>query len=736
MQFKKNSDLFLWLLLAIIIIAIAFQWGTKNTDVDINTDLQVVISSGVERAVIDDAHNPFLTLKLSSPALTIDHQRLYTINIDATSNTKQSISWRHQPIDGIGVSIKKNQLVVTVDDIKFRQATLQLIFSTDNLIVKKSLLLINTRKNQEIQPDDALTIHNQESIIEGQLNGIITFDRLSFIESTLDNSISYHFNPDAPLQQPVRFMLVYLRDANNSIIDRTYTDINGHYQFNVSTDSYSPDYFIEVVSQMMIVDSFGIHSFSRVINQGSAYQNRTTFRRLYHATSPIFRILSGENQQDLHIKTGWHATLREFEPSYSAAQPFAILDTLAKGYLYLQEHQINITKQQKMLTVHWSQDPDIIEDATGYYNSHKNIIYISGNNALDTQQKPLSTISEWNEHTILHEFGHFYLSKIVGRDDSRAGKHTAFGFGSLTLALSEGVANSLAKAILKDWQNKRVHIDVDQEIAMSNAKAIARDDTTELQRNLLNQHGEIYQRPQFDFSPFIEETISYFILSIIDPRSEYSARTTKLSDDIGMAGLHQALRASAQRSALMTIYSLAQQLKERHPRQQFLIDELGQQLELTFNDEWGTSQPALSAHIIGLNNTLLPEKVQYPFYKSVDTGQQNELAFNGALQSLSAKRPGTLRYFTFLAPKDGRVIFSIKDIIDDDSNRHIFSFNIVKLGDVIAWSNYSDNHHLNSLSVSVKQDQQYIIRVFDEFYNEEQLNSDETVTTQLEIDYR
>jgi hypothetical protein len=747
---KKNFDYMLRLLLLGVVIAIGYQWGWASLSQSTSSHQQPIINTkssqpsnsqtpSPQTTKFKSANDstPFLTIDLSTQQISITEQRQYPINVHVTTNSQQSILWQHQPIAGISISINKNKLLLTVDDISFNELPLKLIFYNDEVSVEKTIILSNLRQPTTVNAD-AMT-SSQDVMMTSHLSGTIVFDRLSFIESTSDNITSYRFDPNYPQQHPLRFMTVNLRDINDNITASTYTDALGRYEFDINHYSQSADYYLEVVSKMMLTSALGSRSFAQVINQGAAYPERTTYRRLYHATSSHFRLLADDNQQDMRLKTGWHSTLEDFEHQYSTAQPFAILDTLAKGFLYLYDNDIDLPQQKYMLTVHWSQDPDIVEESTGYYNSTNNLIYISGNNALDTLQKPISTISEWNEHTILHEFGHYYLKKIVGRDDTQAGKHTAFGFGTLTLALSEGLANSLSKTILEDWQYKRVNVDMTKKQVATNAQAIARDEVGNAQRYLTNKDGEGYQRPHFDFSPFIEETISYFILSIIDPRSEYSARTSKLHNEIGMQGLHQALLKSVDSPALLTVYSLAHALKLEYPAQRFAIDELGTQLDLSFNDEWGVDQIPLTSHIIGRNEELLPEHVQYPLYLPVHIGQRNAISFNGALQSLSEKRPGTLRYLTFTAPKNGRIIIRIPNVTDDDDT-HQFSFNIVEQGEIIAGSRYSEDNALTYSHFNAQQDTLYIIRVFDELFGESSrgnnIKSEQTVTTNLTVEYR
>lgn len=747
---KKIANCTLWILLFSVVITIGYQWrwvffppsspqSTTSAKQLHRLNIHSLGTSLSDTTFNDDSHL-FLTINLSTQHLVITKQRKYVINIEASTNSQQPIHWQSPSTQGLSISLEENNLILIVDDINFDQLPLTLRFYNDEVSIEKTIKLINSRQQTPPAPHAQDISLDEETVITSKLTGTITLDRLSFIESTSENITSYHFNPDYPQQHPLRFMQLNLRDTNDNIIARTYTDASGDYEFDISFDAYSADYYLEVVSQMKWNHSRGVNTFVQVINQGEAYPERTTYRRLYHSTSSIFRLLAGDNQQDVRLKTGWHATLRQFEPQHSAAQPFAILDTLTKGFLYLQANDIEQFTPQNTLTVHWSQDPDIVQDSTGYYDSTNNVIYISGSNALDTQQKKINTISEWNEHTILHEFGHFYLKKIVGRDDTQAGSHTAFGFGSLTLAFSEGLASSLAKTILKDWQEKRVNIEIDKKRFVTSAQAIVRDETRHVQRHLTNQRGEVYQRPNFDFSPFIESTISYFILSIIAPQSEYSARTRKLHHDIGMQGLHQALLSNVNSADLLTIYSLAQTLKQQHPAQQFAIDELGAQLDLNLNDEWGTQQAPLTSHIVGHNDELLPEIVQYPLYLPVHIGQRNAISFNGALQSLSAKRPGTLRYLVFTAPKDGRVIIDIPNVVDNDDNTHQFSFNIVEQGEIISGSRYSEKNELTYSAFIAQQDSIYIIRVFDELFSESVtlggIKSEHTVTTNITLGYR
>lgn len=710
---------------------IVYQWRWLESQ-SINSTVAVESTNAPKNVFTSHTIPPAWSVELATHQLVISEHSQYSLPLRFNGIAVDEIELSASRIEGIKLARDNNNLIIEVEKINFSKANLTLEFQSKSIRQSKQLTLIHTKP--ATSPNDSTAFQIRNSNYEmASLSGTLSFDRLTFIESEQDDIVAYHFNPDQPSQQPLRFIRINLRDKNDLVVASTYTDEFGYYDFSMLATN--GNYQLEVLSQMITQDNHGNSTYSQVINPSDAYSERVNQQRLYSVRSRSLQLLSGNNEYDMHLTTGWHFTLREFEPQYSYAQPFAILDTLAKGFNYLSQQDIAVTPHNTSLTVHWSQDPQMTKNTTGSYSSHYNRIYISGTNALDTQQRPISTISEWNEHTILHEFGHYYMQQIVGRDDSQAGHHTAFGFGSLTLAFSEGVASALAKTVLQNWHDKRVSFDPDKKRFVVNTQAIIHQSRLEKQRQLKNINGELYQRPSFDYSPFIEQTISYFILSIIDPNAPYSLRTNKLFDVIGFNGFHQSMMNLTDGKALTTIYSLAHQLKQDHPHQQLTIDDLGQQLDLLFDDQWGNNQLPLDSHIIGSNQHLLSERVQYPFYLTLSLDKPNDISFNGALQSISTMRPGTLRYLRFTAPHDGIVEIIIPDIVEDGI-RHQFSFNVLSSGERIASSQNYKEQQLQALAFRASQDDTYIIRVFNEAYQDKKRIADHIITAQVTAYYR
>ncbi len=728
---KKTLEYSVWIAIVAVIAIITYQWRWF-TPLSINNIVAVESTTTPQQSATSSTHKPSWSVELATNTLTISENSQYSLPLNIYGIAVDDIEFRSSSIEGIRLARDNKNIIISVDKVNFSTATLTLIFQSNHIRQAKQLTLINETSAKVSEASTAFKLLDNDYEM-ASLSGTLSFDRLTFIESEIDDVIAYHFNPDQPSQQPLRFMRMNLRDSDDQIVASTYTDEFGYYNFSILATK--DHYQLEVLSQMITQDNHQNSTLTQVINTGSAYPERTNQQGVYFVRSQPQQLFPGNNEYDMHLTTGWHFTLREFEPQYSYAQPFAILDTLAKGFSYLSQQDIAVTPDNTSLTVHWSQDPQITKTSTGSYSSKNNRIYISGTNALDTQQRPISTISEWNEHTILHEFGHYYMQQIVGRDDSQAGHHTAFGFGSLTLAFSEGVASALAKTVLQNWHDKRVSFDADKKRFVINTQAIIHQAIKTEQRRLKSTDGELYQRPSFDYSPFIEQTISYFILSIIDPNAPYSVRTSQLFDVIGFKGFHQSMLNIANKPALTTIYSLAHQLKQDHPHQRITIDDLGQQLDLLFEDQWGNSQLPLESHIIGINQRLLSEHVQYPFYLPLSLDKPNDISFNGALQSISNMRPGTLRYLRFNAPHNGVIEIIIPDVIEDGI-RHQFSFNIMSSGQQIASSRNYEEQQFQALAFKVSQDNSYIIRIFNEAYRDKKRNNDRVITTQVSAYYR
>lgn len=727
---KKILEYSVWILIVAVIAIVTYQWRWFQS-VNINIDTVESTTTQIQ-SVIYSTHNSPWSVELSTNRLVISENNQYSLPLKVNGIAVDDIEFRFLSIEGVKLARDNKNIVISVDKINFSTATLTLIFQAKHIRHEKRLTLINKTSTEASKAATAFQVIDRGNEMV-YLSGTLSFDRLTFIESEIDDLIAYHFNPDQPSRYPLRFMRLNLRDSDNQIVASTYTDEFGYYDFSIlATDNH---YQLEVLSQMITQDNHENSTLTQVINPGSAYPERTNQQGVYFVRSEPKQLFPGNNEYDMHLTTGWHFTLREFDPQYSYAQPFAILDSLAKGFNYLSQQNIAVTPDNTSLTVHWSQDPQMTKNATGSYSSYYNRIYISGTNALDTQQRPISTISEWNEHTILHEFGHYYMQQIVGRDDSQAGHHTAFGFGSLTLAFSEGVASALAKTILQNWHDKRVSFDVDKKRFVVNTQAIIHRASKTKQRRFKNTDGKLYQRPSFDYSPFIEQTISYFILSIIDPNAPYSVRTSQLFDVIGFKGFHQSMLSLANKSALTTIYSLAHQLKQDNSHLHTTIDDLGEQLELVFDDQWGNNQLPLESHIIGVDQRLLSEHVQYPFYLHLTLDKPNDISFNGALQSISNMRPGTIQYLRFKAPHNGVIEIIIPDVLEDGI-KHQFSFNIVSSGQRVASSRNYKEQQFQALAFRASQDDTYVIRVFNEAYRDKKQVVDQIITTQVNAYYR
>ena len=154
---------------------------------------------------------------------------------------------------------------------------------------------------------------------------------------------------------------------------------------------------------------------------------------------------TGGGTLDLRATHGW--TGMAFDPLQRKAGPFAILDsmyTAASAFLTARP-----TLQLPLLKVNWS--PNNTTDSNGtieqgfigtsYFDASVNEIYVVGKDGVD--------LDEFDNHVIVHEWGHYFESN-VSRSDSLGGDHTSGDVLDPRDAFSEGWGNAASGMLLND----------------------------------------------------------------------------------------------------------------------------------------------------------------------------------------------------------------------------------------------------------------------------------------------
>ncbi len=249
-----------------------------------------------------------------------------------------------------------------------------------------------------------------------QISGTLTYDFVSAATGKLDYS--------GIIQKPIRNVYVELLNAaNDAVVSSTNTNDSGFYSFNiVSSASVKLRVYAEMKSPAVII------------------QDNTNGNAEYAIVTSAFSA-SGLTTKDIRAVSGWTGT--NSSGSYSStrmAAPFAILDsiyTITKK-IYIARPAISFP----LLKVNWSinniavaGDITIGQITTTHYKPSVNQLYILGKADIDTD--------EYDNHVIVHEWGHF-LETNISRSDSRGGNHSAGDEKDISLAFGEGWGNALS----------------------------------------------------------------------------------------------------------------------------------------------------------------------------------------------------------------------------------------------------------------------------------------------------
>jgi hypothetical protein len=248
------------------------------------------------------------------------------------------------------------------------------------------------------------------------ISGSLSYDFVSAATGHLDYA--------SVTQKPLRNVYVELLNAgDDSVVSSTSTDDLGAYSFYItSSGSIKLRIYAEMKSPAVII------------------QDNTNGNAEYALVTPAYSITTS-TVKDIRALSGWSGT--NASGSYSGsrnAAPFAILDSI-----YSVIKKINAVRPSivfPLLKANWSVDnigvvgnKAIGQITTTHYNSVTNQIFILGKADVDTD--------EFDNHVIVHEWGHFFESNL-SRSDSLGGNHSAGDEKNMSLAFSEGWGNALS----------------------------------------------------------------------------------------------------------------------------------------------------------------------------------------------------------------------------------------------------------------------------------------------------
>ena len=252
-----------------------------------------------------------------------------------------------------------------------------------------------------------------------KITGTVTFDRVPVKVETY-GMIKLDYNNIK--QVAAKNVLVKAISDNGESLFETTTDKNGLYNLYVPENS---NVKVRVYARMFQKDKWDV-----------SVVDNTSQKAMYAIEGEFHNVGTSNSKRDLHASSGWggygYTTPRD-------AAPFAILDSINQVMQKVSDSKSNVTFPQ--LTVNWSVnnvaaggDQNMGQIVTSNYDGNSNL-WILGDANSDTD--------EYDDHIIIHEWGHFFEDKF-SRSDSIGGPHSTGDALDIRVAFGEGWGNGLS----------------------------------------------------------------------------------------------------------------------------------------------------------------------------------------------------------------------------------------------------------------------------------------------------
>ncbi|HIO95563.1 MAG TPA: hypothetical protein EYG67_01965 [Campylobacterales bacterium] len=217
-------------------------------------------------------------------------------------------------------------------------------------------------------------------------------------------------------------VVVKALDGGGKTLATTKTDKNGHYSFVVAKNV---NVKVRVYARIYKEDSWDV-----------SVVDNTNMKALYVIEGKYHNSGEKHNIRNLHASSGWVGT--DYQNPRVAA-PFAILDSINK--VMNKVRQADNDAKFPQLTVNWSVnniaaggDLESGQIVTSHYDGEQGL-WILGDANSDTD--------EYDDHIIIHEWGHYFEDQF-SRTDSIGGPHSTGEELDIRLAFGEGWGNALS----------------------------------------------------------------------------------------------------------------------------------------------------------------------------------------------------------------------------------------------------------------------------------------------------
>lgn len=268
---------------------------------------------------------------------------------------------------------------------------------------------------------------------------VVTVSGVARYEFVPPNSGCVGLNYPATELRPIRRATVQLIDAASGAVHGT-TTTNDHGNYAITVDpGINVRLRVRAELKRNGAPSWDVDVRDNTSNTASALPSRP----LYVLDTGAFSSGAVEQTRDVTATTGWNGT------SYGAtraAAPFAVLDAIYSAMQLVLS--VDATASFPPLDAFWSVNnspaqgegtfDDNIESGdigTSFYSSGLDSLFLLGQADSDTE--------EFDDHVIVHEWGH-YFEDVFSRSDSIGGAHGTGDRLDMRLAFGEGWATALS----------------------------------------------------------------------------------------------------------------------------------------------------------------------------------------------------------------------------------------------------------------------------------------------------
>lgn len=258
-----------------------------------------------------------------------------------------------------------------------------------------------------------------------KISGTVTFDRVP-VQIGSYGLVKLDYNN---IQKTTgKYLLIKALDDKGRVLYQTSTDNSGQYTVYVPENT---NVKIRVYARMLKKNKWDV-----------SVVDNTAQKALYVVEGGLHDSGSTPTQRDLHAASGWGGN------GYTGprdAAPFAILDSINTVMQKVLQAKSNI--QFPPLTVNWSinnvaagGDQSLGQIVTSNYDGNSNL-WILGDANSDTD--------EYDNHIIIHEWGHYFEDKF-SRSDNIGGPHSSGDTLDIRVAFGEGWGNAISAIATDD----------------------------------------------------------------------------------------------------------------------------------------------------------------------------------------------------------------------------------------------------------------------------------------------